>query len=159
LVRAVPVLAVLAVALAACKGQPPKSEHAAASGTPPASSAPPVQTPPPAQHNWAYRQGDDYAYLSGTTPVGQPEQATLVRYLGEENGVYTIVETQAGAVVGASCSKPCDTVRLRGKGLDQTLALNPSSIVYAALSDAMAGQLEIYKVKGPIGAAPTAPPK
>jgi hypothetical protein len=150
LVRVVPVLALLTAALCACKAPPSKTDQASASSAPaPASSAPaaPAAPPEPA-HNWAYRQGDDYAYLTGTAPVGEQEQPTMVRYLGVQDGVYTIVETQQGAVVGASCAKPCDKVRLRGKGLDRTLALNPNSTVFAALSDAMNGQLEVYQVKG-----------
>jgi hypothetical protein len=65
--------------------------------------------------------------------------------LGMQDGVYTIAEVQDGAVVVAQCSAPCQQVRLRGKDLDQTMDLNPGSIVYAALSDAMNGQLEVYK--------------
>jgi hypothetical protein len=150
----------LAVTLVACKAPPPKAEQAAASSAAPAaSSAPAAQAAPAApSHNWAYQQGQDYAYLSGATPVGEPEQPTLIRYLGEENGVYTIVETQQGQVVGASCAKPCETVRLRGKGLDQTLALNPTSIVYAALTDAMNGQLDVYKPPAANGPGKAPPP-
>jgi hypothetical protein len=162
LVRVFPVLALLTIALVACKAPPSKSGQAAASSAPvaAASSAPaaaPASPPQPA-HNWAYKQGEDYAYLTGTSPVGEAEQPTMVRYLGVQDGVYTIIETQQGAVVGASCAKPCDRVRLRGKGLDQTLALNPSSIVYAALMDAMNGQLDVYKVKASSDPK-TAPPQ
>ena len=163
MVRAVTVLAVLAAALAACKAQPPKGSEAAASSAPPAaSSAAAAQPPPPAQptHNWAYKQGDEYAYVSAAQDPAAGQAATLVRFLGVQDGVYTIVETEGGAVVGASCAKPCTTVRIRGKGLDQTLELNPGSVVYAALSDAMNGQLDVYKVPGPKPAsAPTAPPQ
>jgi hypothetical protein len=35
--------------------------------------------------------------------------------------------------------------KLRGKALDQALGLNPDSIVYAALTDAINGQLQVYK--------------
>lgn len=159
MVRVVTVLALAAFTLCACKAPPQKSQQAAASSAPAASSTPAAQSPapPPPQHNWAYRQGEDYAYLSGASPVGEPEQPTMIRFLGVQDGVYTIIETEQGAVVGASCAKPCDTVRLRGKGLDQTLPLNPSSIVYAALTDAMNGQLDVYKP--PAASARTAPPQ
>jgi hypothetical protein len=147
LVRVVPVLAVLTLAaLAACKAPPPKGGQAPVSSAPassaPVSSAAPAPPAAPA-HNWAYRQGEDYAYASGQ--AGDDGQPTLIRYLGQENGVYTVIETQQGAVVGASCARPCDQVRLRGQGLDQTLPLNPNSVVYAALTDAMNGQLDVYK--------------
>ena len=162
LVRVVPILTLLAIALVACKAPPSKTEEAAAPSAPPAaaSSAPPASSAPaePA-HNWAYRQGDDYAYLSGETPVGQPEQPTMVRYLGSQDGTYAIAEVEGGQVVVATCAKPCDMVRLRGKGLDQTLARNPNSIVYAALSDAINGQLDLYKPPAASGRKKTAPPQ
>jgi hypothetical protein len=69
----------------------------------------------------------------------------MVRYLGMADGVYTIAEVQDGAVVVAQCAAPCQQVRIRGKDLDQTLDLNPNSIVYEALTDAINGQLEVYK--------------
>jgi len=56
----------------------------------------------------------------------------------------TIAEVQDGAVVVAQCSQPCQQVRVRGKDLDQTLALNPNSVVYEALTDAINGQLQVY---------------
>ena len=149
MIRAAPVLALLAVALAACKAPPPKAGEAAAS-TAPASSAPAAAAAPaqPA-HHWAFQNGDQYGYLSGAH--GQPGQdadadkPVIVRYLGMEDGVYTIAEVQDGAVVVAQCARPCQQVRIRGKDLDQTLDLNPNSIVYEALADAMNGQLEVYK--------------
>jgi hypothetical protein len=145
LVRAAPVLVLLVAALAACKAPPPKAQEAAASSAP-ASSAPAAQ---PA-HRWAFQNGDQYGYMSSAhVEVGQEGEATqkpvTVRYLGVQDGVYTIAEVQDGAVVVAQCARPCQQVRLRGKDLDQTLDLNPDSIVYAALTDAINGQLQIYK--------------
>jgi hypothetical protein len=147
LTRAAPVLLALAVALAACKAPPQKAKQAAASSAPPASSAPAAPAQP--AHHWVFQNGDQYGYLSSAhgeaAQGGEAERPTIVRYLGMEDGVYTIAEVQDGAVVVAQCSQPCQQVRLRGKDLDQTLDLNPNSIVYEALTDAINGQLEVYK--------------
>jgi hypothetical protein len=148
LTRAVPALLLLAVALAACKAPPQKAQEAAASSAP-ASSAPAAPAQP--AHHYAFQNGDEYGYMSpGHVQVGQEGEAqkpVTVRYLGMEDGVYTIAEVEGGAVVVAQCAAPCQQVRLRGKDLDQTLDLSPSSIVYAALMDAMNGQLQVYKPK------------
>ncbi|HEY4030871.1 MAG TPA: hypothetical protein VGM25_11040 [Caulobacteraceae bacterium] len=148
--RAAPVLLVLAVALAACNAQPQKAKQAAASSAHAASSAP--ATPAPPAHRYAFQNGDQYGYMSAAhVQVGQEgeaaQQPVIVRYLGMQDGVYTIAEVQDGAIVVAQCSAPCQQVRIRGKDLDQTLDLNPSSIVYAALTDAINGQLQVYKPK------------
>lgn len=125
--------------LAACnKPAPQKTAAAAASSAAPAAPS----------HRWAYKNGVDYGYVSASHAEGQDAAAatpTIFRYLGEQDGVYTVVELENGAVVAASCAKPCQEVRLRGQDLDQTLALSPGSVVAAALADAMAGQLEIYR--------------
>jgi hypothetical protein len=151
LIRAAPLLALAAVALGACNGPPPKKEAAASSAS--LASSAPAPTAPAAQpaHHWAFQNGDQYGYL----PAGHGEasqdadqqQATMVRYLGMQDGVYTIAEVEGGAVVVAQCAPPCRQVRLRGKDLDQTLDLSPNSIVYAALTDAINGQLQVYKPK------------
>jgi hypothetical protein len=145
-VRAAPTLAVLAVALVACKAPPQKAQQAATSSAP-ASSAPPAPAAP--AHHWAFQNGDQYGYLpAGHGEAGQDaeqQQATMVRYLGMQDGVYAIAEVEGGAVVVAQCAPPCQQVRLRGKDLDQILDLNPNSIVYAALTDAINGQLQVYK--------------
>ena len=144
--RAVHALALLALALAACKAPPQKTKEAAAS-PPPASSAPAAPAAP--AHHWAFQNGDQYGYLpAGHGEAGQDaeqQQATMVRYLGMKDGVYTIAEVEGGAVVVAQCAPPCQQVRLRGKDLDQTMDLSSSSIVYAALTDAINGQLQVYK--------------
>lgn len=142
--------ALLPLALAACKAPPQKAGETEASSTP-ASSAPAAASTTPAQpaHRWAFQNGDQYGYLSGAHGEagqgGEAERPTIIRYLGMQDGIYTIAEVQDGAVVVAQCAKPCQQVRLRGKDLDQTLDLNPNSIVYAALTDAINGQLEVYK--------------
>jgi hypothetical protein len=151
LIRAAPVIALLALTLAACNAQPQKAEQAAASSAPASSAAASSAAAAPAQpaHHYAFQNGDQYGYISGAH--GQPGQdpaadkPTIVRYLGMEDGVYTIAEVQDGAVVVAQCSAPCQQVRIRGKDLDQTLDLNPNSIVYEALTDAINGQLQVYK--------------
>ncbi|MGZ3276001.1 MAG: hypothetical protein ACXWKX_20420 [Caulobacteraceae bacterium] len=144
LIRAAPALALLALAVCACKA-PPQKEAAASSA--PASSAPAAPAQP--AHHYAFQNGDQYGYMSSAhVEVGQEGEAqkpVIVRYLGVQDGVYAIAEVQDGAVVVAQCAKPCQQVRLRGKDLDQTLDLNPNSIVYAALTDAINGQLEVYK--------------
>lgn len=147
MVRAAPALALAVVALAACKAPPQKAEEMAASSAS-ASSAPAAAAQP--AHRWAFQNGDQYGYMSSAhVEVGQEGEATqkpvIVRYLGMKDGVYTIAEVQDGAVVVAQCAAPCQQVRLRGKDLDQTLDLNPDSIVYAALTDAINGQLQVYK--------------
>ena len=137
--------------LAACtKPAPQKTAQAAAS------SAAPAAAP---THHWAYKNGVDYGYVSASHAEGQDAAAatpTIFRYLGVQDGVYTVVELDNGAVVAASCAKPCQEVRLRGQDLDQTLALSPDSLVAAALADAMAGQLDIYRPQAP-AQAPAAP--
>jgi hypothetical protein len=147
-VRAAPALAFLALALAACKAPPPKAQQAAASSAP-ASSTP--ATPAQPAHHYAFQSGDEYGYMSSAhVEVGQEGEAqkpVMVRYLGMQDGIYTIAEVEGGAVVVAQCAPPCQQVRLRGKGMDQTLDLNPNSIVYAALTDAINGQLQVYKPK------------
>ncbi|MGZ3366665.1 MAG: hypothetical protein ACXWKY_18600 [Caulobacteraceae bacterium] len=144
LIRAAPALALLALAVCAYKA-PPQKEAAASSA--PASSAPAAPAQP--AHHYAFQNGDQYGYMSSAhVEVGQEGEAqkpVIVRYLGVQDGVYAIAEVQDGAVVVAQCAKPCQQVRLRGKDLDQTLDLNPNSIVYAALTDAINGQLEVYK--------------
>lgn len=145
-IRAAPLLALLAVALTACKAPPQKAEEAAASSAP--TSAAPTAPAQPA-HRWAFQNGDQYGYMSSAhVEVGQEGEAqkpVIIRYLGMKDGVYTIAEVQGGAVVVAQCAAPCQQVRLRGKDFDQTLDLSPNSIVYAALTDAINGQLEVYK--------------
>ena len=154
MIRAAPVLAVLALApfaatLAACNAPPQKAKEAAAAASAPASSTPAAPAAP--AHHWAFQNGDQYGYLSGAH--GQPGQdpdadkPVMVRYLGMQDGLYTIAEVQDGAVVVAQCSQPCQQVRVRGKDLDQTLALNPNSVVYEALTDAINGQLQVYKLR------------
>ena len=151
LVRAAPLLALLAVAVAACKAPPQKAQEAAASSAP-AASAPAAPAQP--AHHWAFQNGGEYGYLSSAhgeaaqsdvAQGGEADKPVMVRYLGMQDGVYAIAEVQDGAVVVAQCAPPCQQVRLRGKDLDQTLDLNPSSIVYAALTDAINGQLQVYK--------------
>jgi hypothetical protein len=149
LTHAVSVLAVLALALAACNAPPQKAKEAAASSAPASSASAAQAAPAQPAHHYAFQNGDQYGYMSSAhVEVGQEGEAqkpVMVRYLGMEDGVYTIAEVQEGAVVVAQCSAPCQTVRIRGKGLDQTLDLNPNSIVYEALTDAMNGQLQVYK--------------
>ena len=146
--RAPAAFALLAVGLAACKAPPQKAHEAAASSTP-ASSAPGAPAQP--AHRWAFQNGDQYGYMSSAhVEVGQEgetQKPVIIRYLGMKDGIYTIAEVQDGAVVVAQCAAPCTQVRIRGQGLDQTLDLNPSSIVYAALTDAINGQLQVYKPK------------
>jgi hypothetical protein len=148
LTRAASALALLALALAGCKAPPQKAQQAAASPAP-ASSAPAAPAAP--AHHYAFQSGDEYGYMSSAhVEVGQEGEAqkpVMVRYLGMEDGVYTIAEVEGGAVVVAQCAAPCQQVRLRGKDLDQTLDLSPSSVVYAALTDAINGQLQVYKPK------------
>jgi hypothetical protein len=138
--------------LAACnKPAPQKTAQAAASSAAPAAPAAPA-------HHWAYKNGIDYGYVAANHAEGQDAAAatpTIIRYLGVQDGVYTVVELENGAVVAASCAKPCQQVRLRGQDLDQTLALSPGSVIAAALADAMAGQLEIYHPQA--AAAPAKP--
>jgi hypothetical protein len=139
------------LSLAGCHAKAPKTEDAASSG--PAAPVAAAQPDAPA-HHWVFNRGTDYGYVSShpDTPEGAPpETPTLVRYLGEQDGVYTIAEVQNGAIVVASCAKPCTTVRVRGAGLDETLPLHPDSIVAAALVDAMIGALGKYT---PPAAAP-----
>ena len=135
--------------LAACnKPAPQKTAESAPSST----AAPAAPT-----HHWAYKNGLDYGYVSANHAEGEDAAAatpTIIRYLGVQDGVFTVVELESGAVVAASCAKPCQEVRLRGQDLDQTMALSPSSVVAAALADAMAGQLEIYRPQA--AAAPAA---
>jgi hypothetical protein len=153
LTRAVPVLALLAFAFAACNGPPQQAKQTAAASSAPAASTAAASSAAtaPAQpaHHWAFQNGDQYGYLSGAHgQAGQDPDADkpiMVRYLGMEDGVYTIAEVQDGAIVVAQCAAPCQQVRVRGKDLDQTLDLNPNSIVYEALTDAMNGQLQVYK--------------
>jgi len=148
LTRAASALALLVLSLAACNAPPQKAKEAAAS-TAPSSSAPAAPAQP--QHHYAFQNGDEYGYMSSAhVEVGQEGEAqkpVMVRYLGMQDGVYTIAEVEGGAVVVAQCAAPCQQVRLRGKDLDQTLDLSSSSIVYAALTDAINGQLQIYKPK------------
>lgn len=145
MIRAAPLPALLAAALAACNAPPQKAREAATSSAP--ASTPPAPAQPP--HHYAFQNGDQYGYLSGSHGEagqgGEAEKPTIVRYLGMQDGIYTIAEVQDGAVVVAQCAPPCQQVRLRGKDLDQTLDLNPTSIVYAALTDAINGQLQVYK--------------
>ena len=147
LTRAAFAIAVLAVALAACKAPPQKAQQAAAASSTPASSTPAAPAQP--AHNYAFQSGDEYGYMSSAhVEVGQEGEAqkpVMVRYLGMQDGVYAIAEVEGGAVVVAQCAAPCQQVRLRGKDMDQTLDLNPNSIVYAALTDAMNGRLQVYK--------------
>jgi hypothetical protein len=148
LTRAASALALLVLSLAACNAPPQKAKEAAAS-TAPSSSAPAAPAQP--HHHYAFQNGDEYGYMSSAhVEVGQEGEAqkpVMVRYLGVQDGVYTIAEVEGGAVVVAQCAAPCQQVRLRGKDLDQTLDLSSSSIVYAALTDAINGQLQIYKPK------------
>jgi hypothetical protein len=137
--------------LAACNKPASQKTEAAASSAAPAA-------PPAPAHRWAYKNGVDYGYVSANHAEGEDPAAatpTIIRYLGQQDGVYTVVELENGAVVAASCAKPCQEVRLRGQGLDQTLALSPTSVIAAALADAMAGQLEIYRPQA--AAAPAKP--
>ena len=151
--RALALIAVSALAaLAACNK--PGSKEAAQSSAP-ASSAPAAaesassaEAAAPA-HNWVSRSGQEYQYISAAHgQEGADTMPTTVRYLGEKDGRYYIAEVESGAVVVASCVKPCTEVHLQGQGLDETLPLSPTSIVAAALNDAMNGQLEVFKVPG-----------
>lgn len=148
MIRAAPALLVLGAALAACKAPPQKAKEAVAASAPASSTA---ATPAQPAHHYAFQSGDEYGYVSSShAEAGQNAEAdkpVTVRYLGMEDGVYTIAEVQDGAIVVAQCAQPCQQVRLRGKDLDQTLDLNPNSIVYAALTDAINGQLQVYKPK------------
>jgi hypothetical protein len=142
---AVAVAALLALAACNKASVAKKAEEAASSAA--ASPTTPAAAPAPA-HRWTYKNGVDYGYIDAEHKVVQPgapaPETTVFRYLGVQDGVYTVIELEGGAVVAASCAKPCQQVRLRGQDLDQTLALSPDSTVAAALADAMAGQLEIY---------------
>jgi hypothetical protein len=149
LVRAAALCTIAALALAACKAPPQKDKEAAASSAPASSAAAASAAPAQPAHRWAFQNGDQYGYVSSShgeaAQGGEEEKPTIIRYLGVQDGVYAIAEVQDGAVVVAQCAPPCQQVRLRGKDLDQTLALNPDSIVHAALTDAINGQLQVYK--------------
>ena len=153
MIRAAPVLALLALPSPPAtprRRRPRRPPPPRRRRRPPASSASSASAAPaqPA-HHYAFQNGDQYGYISGAHgQAGQDPDAdkpVIVRYLGMQDGVYTIAEVQDGAVVVAQCSAPCQQVRIRGKDLDQTLDLNPNSIVYEALTDAINGQLQVYK--------------
>ena len=138
------------VALAACN-KPPAKADADASGAAPSSlassSAEAASGAKPA-HNWATENDKQYLYYSHTPAEGgAPGEVvtTTIRYMGQAtDGSYVVAEVEGGAVVLASCTLPCTSVRLRGQGLDQTVPLGGDSVVKMALNDAIAGQLEVY---------------
>jgi hypothetical protein len=149
--RFLPVL-IAVTALAACS-KPASPPAASASSEAPASSAPaaaPAASSAPAAqpaHNWAAVNDKQYLYYPKAHLDGGPDatQPTTIRYMGQQSdGAYVVAEVESGAMVLASCKLPCTEVRLRGQGLDQTVALGGDSVVKAALDDAIAGQLEPY---------------
>ena len=152
-------------ALAACNK--PAPAPAAASSEPAASSAPAALAAAPAAssaaptHNWAAVNDKQYLYYPKAHLDGGPDATTptTIRYMGQQSdGSYVVAEVEGGAIVLASCKLPCTEVRLRGQGLDQTVALGGDSVVKAALDDAINGQLEVYPLpEKPDGKTPAAP--
>lgn len=143
----------LAAGVAGCQKSPPPEPNS----TVETAESGPAAAPPPS-HIWSYREGQEYGYSGAISEDAQKAgQAVgtvqMFRYLGEQNGVYTVGSVANGLMVTASCSDPCEVVKIFEAGAVQRVTFNPLSVVGAALTDAFHGQMEIYG-----SSAETAPP-
>jgi hypothetical protein len=150
------VLALLAliVLLATCSGNqeaPKATAPPGATAEAPAVPVPVDVTPP---HAWQHRDGQEYGYETVLSEedkhVGKAAADILMfRYLGEAGGIYTVEQVGNGLRVRASCTNPCDLVRVRTitpfGSTTQRIAFAPDSIIGAALTDAFNGQMDRYR--------------
>ncbi|MDQ2861540.1 MAG: hypothetical protein M3T55_12625 [Pseudomonadota bacterium] len=142
--------------LAACDKSATATDNAANAGNTPVTAAVSAAPTPPA-HNWSYREGQEYGYPGA---ISEDEQKAgqaiasvqMFRFLGTQNGVYTVARVANGAATIASCANPCQVVKLSSGGLMQRVTFNPESIVGAALTDAFNGQMEVYGSGAPVPA-------
>lgn len=128
-------------------------ETAAASSTSAAADAlAAAQTAAPPPHNWTSKDGDEYAYASEISEDDRKAgkavaDVVMFKYLGEHDGNYTVQSTQNGVTATAECSNPCQIVKVTSRsplGVNvQHVTFTEASLVGAALTDAMNGQMEV----------------
>ena len=149
--------------LAGCDKSATTSDNAATAGNAPATTTASAAPTPPA-HNWSYREGQEYGYPGVVSEDAQKAgqavaRVQMLRFLGAQNGVYTVAQVSDGMMMTASCANPCEVVKIYSGGAMQRVTFNPESIVGAALTDAFNGQMEIYGAGAPAPAPqPSAPP-
>lgn len=158
---------ILSMAFGGCSKPGAGPQSAAPAATPENIAAAPVAPPPPS-HIWEYREGQEYGYAGALSEDDQKAGRAVApvhmfRYIGEANGVYTVADASDGMMTVASCSNPCQVVKIFGGGSMERVTFNPESLVGAALTDAFNGQMEIYgsalaTSAQPVPVAPEPPP-
>lgn len=137
-------IAASVVLLAACSSPEP--------ATPDAPEAPTASepTPPPEPvHLWIDREGRDYGYAIANNKkedidAGTPARVAMFRYLGEKDGIYTIVDADTGARY--TCNYLCKSAKqMFSNGETERFVLEPTSAIGKVFTDALNGQLEIYE--------------
>ena len=101
-------------------------------------------------HHWSYKEGGEYGYSGALSDDDRKaglvsENIIMYRFLGEKDGVYSVAINSDGVLLVASCTNPCEVAKIAvGGRVVNRFAFNPDSIVGNVLSDAFAGELEVY---------------
>lgn len=105
-------------------------------------------------HNYRIKEGQNYGYVSGISDEDRANgkaasELHLFRYLGEKDGVHTIqqVEEDGSVLLTASCSDPCQFMKLKAGSETERVEYNPDSLGGAVMQDALTGQLEVADAK------------
>jgi hypothetical protein len=151
-------LGVAVVAFDRTPSAPPEADKLAESAAFASRETPIVEIPKvvseATRHLYSIAEDGEYGYEQGISEDdrkrGTVAKALLmVRYLGIDQGTYTLRTSDDGMVGLFSCSSPCDFVKnrfyVRGALIKvETLKNSPGSILWAATQDAMSGQLKPF---------------
>ena len=123
-----------------------------------------VEIPPPPKptHNYDFRDGDTYGYEAALSDddrkAGKAARDVVIyRYAGLIEGKHTLEFLEPdGAISSVSqCSSDCHAIRTWAGGRSYLRAFDPSSILGAAMEDAIKGRLR--KPRPSIARAPPTP--
>lgn len=143
--------------LGMCEGINPASPGTifpAPTNTTSAETNAPAEMPP--DHYYVYAEKDGtYGY---TRPLSQEDinsgtaenELVLIRYLGEQNGIYKAITTNPDGSEGLiSCSKPCQFITVQtidnGQVINKEVIPAADTLGQAIMTDAINGKLKVYK--------------
>jgi hypothetical protein len=101
-------------------------------------------------HNYRVKEGANYGYVGGISDEERKSGKTaaelhLFRYVGEKDGVHTVqqVEEDGTVLLTATCTDPCEFMKLKIGDAVERIEYNPESLGGAVMQDAITGQLEV----------------
>lgn len=101
-------------------------------------------------HNYKIEEGDHYGYV---TPLTQGDEESgklhLFRYLGKNNGLYTVeyIKEDGAPQFTLSCTDPCKFLNLDVRGEVSREEYHASTIGGMVIDDAIAGKLEVARAQ------------